>query len=183
MRLIVLLLVLLTGLTLGAASDAPGSSATAFRTRSCGTLSIGIGWHLRASPNVRCLSARQLMVTYFSRRANRGTRAVVLGYHCTKRDLRDAEHIRCARAQIGDREVLPLLTLVSTFGRPSPERSEAGLLQGGGLHPEVSRLTLRRVSEHTRCPMLFLKREVPRHRMMTLPPLVFCASLRSTSDS
>jgi len=38
------------------------------------------------------------MLTYFSRRANRRTRAVVFGYLCTKRDLKDAEHIRCARA-------------------------------------------------------------------------------------
>ena len=38
------------------------------------------------------------MVTYFSRRANQGTRAVVLGYLCMKRDLQDAEYIRCARA-------------------------------------------------------------------------------------
>jgi hypothetical protein len=98
MRLIVLLLLLLTGLTLAAASDAPKSSATTIRTRSCGTLSIGIGWHLRANPNMRCSSARQLMVTYFSRRANQGTRAFVLGYLCMKRDLQDAEHIRCARA-------------------------------------------------------------------------------------
>ena len=36
------------------------------------------------------------MVTYFSS-LNRRTRAVVFGYLCTKRDLQDAEHIRCTR--------------------------------------------------------------------------------------
>ena len=67
------------------------------RTRSCGTLSIGIGWDLRASPNVRCSAARQVMLTYFRRYAGR-THPLVFGYLCTNRDLRDAEHIRCARA-------------------------------------------------------------------------------------
>jgi hypothetical protein len=67
-------------------------------TLSCGTLAVGIGWHVRASLNVRCSSARHLMVTYFRRRANRPPRSVVLGYVCTVRDLPDAEHIRCVRA-------------------------------------------------------------------------------------
>jgi hypothetical protein len=68
------------------------------RTRSCGALSVGIGWHLRASPKVSCSSARHLMNTYFRRGANRRTRALVLGYVCTKRDFPDGEHIRCVRA-------------------------------------------------------------------------------------
>ena len=63
------------------------------RTRSCGTLSIGIGWDLRASPSVRCSAARQVMLTYFRRFAGR-TQPPVFGYRCTKRDLQDAEHIR-----------------------------------------------------------------------------------------
>jgi len=66
-------------------------------TRSCGALGTGIGWHLRASWNVRCFSARHLMSTYLKRQANRRTTALVLGYVCAKRDLRDGEHIRCAR--------------------------------------------------------------------------------------
>jgi hypothetical protein len=66
-------------------------------TRSCGTLAVGIGWHLRATSDLRCSSARNLTRTYFGRRANRRTGALVLGYVCTKRDLPDGEHIRCVR--------------------------------------------------------------------------------------
>jgi hypothetical protein len=75
----------------------PTYSVQGLRTRSCGTLSVGIGWHLRASPNVGCRSARHLMTIYFWRRANRRPAAFVLGYGCSKRDLRDGEHIRCVR--------------------------------------------------------------------------------------
>ena len=67
------------------------------RARSCGTLSIGIGWDLCASPNVPCSAARQVMLTYFKRYAGR-RHPLVFGYLCTNRDLRDAEHIRCTRA-------------------------------------------------------------------------------------
>ena len=66
------------------------------RARSCGTLSIGIGWDLRASPNVRCSAARRVMLTYFRRFAGR-THPLLFGYRCAKRDLQDAKHIRCTR--------------------------------------------------------------------------------------
>jgi hypothetical protein len=66
-------------------------------SRPCGTLAVGIGWHLSATWNVRCSDARHVMSSYFKRRANRRTSALVLGYGCTKRDLRDGEHIRCVR--------------------------------------------------------------------------------------
>jgi len=62
-------------------------------------LSIGIGWHLRATPNVRCSFARELMTAYLRRRANRRVRMVVHGYVCPKRDLPDAEHVSCVRAR------------------------------------------------------------------------------------
>ena len=76
---------------------APTYTVPGLLDRSCGSLSAGIGWHLRATPNVRCPSARHLMSVYFRHRANRRTRAVVLGYVCTKQDLRDGEHVRCVR--------------------------------------------------------------------------------------
>jgi hypothetical protein len=76
-----------------AAASVGTTVASAKTTRSCGTLAIGIGWHLRASPNVTCRAARRLMTVYFGRR--RPARAVVLEYVCTRRDLPDAEHIRC----------------------------------------------------------------------------------------
>ena len=76
----------------------PTYTVEGLRIRSCGNLSVGIGWHLRASPNLRCSSARHLMSIYFRHRANRHTSALILGYACTRRELRDAEHIRCVRA-------------------------------------------------------------------------------------
>jgi len=73
-------------------------TAPASRTsRSCGTLSIGIGWYLDASPNVRCSSARHVMLTYLGQRSNRPRHARFVGYLCASRDLQDAEHIRCVR--------------------------------------------------------------------------------------
>jgi hypothetical protein len=76
---------------------APTYTVPGLLDRSCGRLSAGIGWHLRATPNVRCSSARRVMSVYFGRRANRRVSAVVLGYVCTKQDLRDGEHVRCIR--------------------------------------------------------------------------------------
>jgi hypothetical protein len=81
---------------LGGAADASIRSA-ALRTRSCATLSVGIGWHVAATPNVTCSSARQLIATYFKRRGNRQTTVVVFRYVCARHDLPDAEHIRCSR--------------------------------------------------------------------------------------
>jgi hypothetical protein len=75
----------------------PTYSVQGLRTRSCGTLSVDISWHLRASPNVRCSSARRLMTVYFRRRANLRPGAFLRGYGCSRRDLRDGEHIRCVR--------------------------------------------------------------------------------------
>jgi hypothetical protein len=78
-------------------ADAAGQSAP-LRTRSCGTLSLGIGWHVTASPNVTCASARLLIMTYLKRRDNRQATTVPYRYACSRRDLPDAEHIRCVRA-------------------------------------------------------------------------------------
>jgi hypothetical protein len=87
------------GVACGAARETifgctPGAVAST-GARSCGTLSAGIGWHLRASSNLGCSPARHLMVTYFGQ--ERRQKAVVLGYVCTRRDLPDAEHVRCSR--------------------------------------------------------------------------------------
>jgi hypothetical protein len=72
--------------------------STASGTRPCGTLAVGIGWHLVATPNVTCASARRLIATYFERRDNRQASAVVYRYVCTRRDVPDGEHIRCSRS-------------------------------------------------------------------------------------
>jgi hypothetical protein len=77
--------------TLGGTADATTP------TRTCGTLAVGIGWHLAATPNVTCRSARQLMATYFTRGGIGRAQLVVYRYVCSGRDLPDAEHIRCSR--------------------------------------------------------------------------------------
>src|SRR2546430_14895782 len=64
-------------------------------TRSCGTLAKGIGWHLRASPNVRCTAARRVINTYFAHKCQAS--CTVLRYACRARYLSDGEQIRCAR--------------------------------------------------------------------------------------
>jgi hypothetical protein len=71
------------------------TSGNAVPTRSCGTLGKGIGWHLRASPNVRCTSARRVINTFFAHKCH-GT-CTVLRYACRARYLSDAEQIRCIR--------------------------------------------------------------------------------------
>jgi hypothetical protein len=76
----------------------PTYSVDGLRLGSCGALNVGIGWRLRASPNVECSFARHLMISYFKSDANRRAAALVLGYVCTRRDLRDGEHIRCVNA-------------------------------------------------------------------------------------
>ena len=71
------------------------SSTDAVPTRSCGTLAKGIGWHLRASPNVRCTAARRVINTYFAHKCQAS--CTVLRYACRARYLSDGEQIRCAR--------------------------------------------------------------------------------------
>ena len=91
-----LLVVALVAAAVGVCVTSRGSAGTS-PTRSCGTLAVGIGWYLRASPNVLCSSARRVIRADFSHGGNRKARVVVLGYVCRKRDLPDAEHIRCVR--------------------------------------------------------------------------------------
>lgn len=96
MRLRLLLPLLAAGAIAWQAS--PPAAASGSVTRPCGTLSIGIGWHLRSSQNVTCSSARVLITSYFKRRGNRQTVIVVSGYSCSKRDLATGEQIRCVQA-------------------------------------------------------------------------------------
>jgi hypothetical protein len=96
-RVIGFVALLVFAVGLGRAENALSTSSAPFGTRSCGTLSVGIGWHVGAGPNVTCLKARRLMVAYFKQR-DRHVRVVVDHYVCTARDLADAEHIRCTRA-------------------------------------------------------------------------------------
>src|SRR5690348_18334036 len=64
---------------LGGTADATTRSGSS-TTRACGTLALGIGWHVAATPNVTCGSARQLMATYFARGGNGHTQTVVYRY-------------------------------------------------------------------------------------------------------
>jgi hypothetical protein len=96
-RLVAILAVAWAVAAVGGAADASNRVA-GLTIRSCGTLSIGIGWHVAATRNVTCSSARQLMATYFRTRNNRQVRAIVYHYVCIRKDPPDAEHIRCSKA-------------------------------------------------------------------------------------
>jgi hypothetical protein len=96
-RFAAILAVALAVAAVGGAADASNRVA-GLTVRSCGTLSVGIGWHVAATRNVTCSSARQLMATYFRTGSNRQVRAIVYRYVCVRRDLADAEHIRCSKA-------------------------------------------------------------------------------------
>jgi hypothetical protein len=65
--------------------------------RSCGTLAVGIGWHLRATPNVSCVIARRVITTYFAKGGERRARTVALRFVCRHRYASVGEHIRCVR--------------------------------------------------------------------------------------
>jgi hypothetical protein len=87
--------VLIAALT---AAGGVASGSTGSPTRSCGTLAVGIGWHVAATRNTTCGSARQLLTTYLRRGGNRRATLAVEGYICARHDLPDAEHIRCSKS-------------------------------------------------------------------------------------
>ncbi len=71
--------------------------AQAATTRPCGTLAIGIGWHVAATRTVTCSSARLLIRTVLHRGCQK--RCLVRGYTCTPRYLKIAEHVQCVRGR------------------------------------------------------------------------------------
>jgi hypothetical protein len=81
-----------------ATASAPAAGSTAVTPRSCGIFSVGIGWHLRATRNVKCSFAKKLTATYFRRGGRARTRLVVLHFVCRQRYLPpNREQIRCLR--------------------------------------------------------------------------------------
>jgi hypothetical protein len=112
----------------------PPAEASGSVTRPCGTLSIGIGWHVRSSANVRCSSARVLITSYFKRRGNRQAVIVVSGVLVLKARPCD----RCADplrpgVEAGHSKVLRLLTLrdVSQLSRAPAFRNTGVPLESG----------------------------------------------------
>jgi hypothetical protein len=92
-----LLAALLACLSL-AATQGAGATSTPAGTRSCGSLNVGIGWHLRATRNVRCSFAMRLTTTYFARGDIRKPRVRVLHFVCRQRYVpQSREQIRCMR--------------------------------------------------------------------------------------
>ena len=75
-----------------AAVSACGSSSNrnAAPSRTCGTLGVGIGWHVSADSTVSCRSGMTLMRAYFHGHLRNRT---VMGYACTSHDV--FGRIRC----------------------------------------------------------------------------------------
>ena len=63
--------------------------------RSCGYLSVGKGWRVRATRNVKCVSARKLVRTFFDlprcvpAQRRPGKACTVSGYRCVETALPD----------------------------------------------------------------------------------------------
>jgi hypothetical protein len=93
-RVAVLLVTLSVAVAAAAASASPKASETL--PRSCGALSIGIGWHVRATRNVRCSLARLLIRTFLDRQGCR-SHCVVRGYACRARFLAKSEQVQYVR--------------------------------------------------------------------------------------
>jgi hypothetical protein len=95
-RVAVLLVTLSVAVPATTASASPKASETL--PRSCGALSIGIGWHVRATRNVRCSLARLVIRTFLDRKGCR-SHCVVRGYGCQARFLAKSEQVQCVRGR------------------------------------------------------------------------------------
>jgi len=73
-RVAVLLVTLSVAVPATTASASPKASETL--PRSCGALSVGIGWHVRATRNVRCSLARLLIRTFLDRHLGAGDHGI-----------------------------------------------------------------------------------------------------------
>jgi hypothetical protein len=83
-RILPVLLVVAAMVTLGAS---PAAANGRSRTRSCGFYSFGIGWALRATPNVSCAKAKRVFKDCFVSSAG-GTSACSEGFQCRIRSNR-----------------------------------------------------------------------------------------------
>jgi hypothetical protein len=102
--LIVLVAALLVVASMAADGRAHTHGGSGLATRSCGYLPVGKGWRVRATRNVRCVSARKLIRTFFSvsrclpAQRHPGTACTVGGYRCIERALPDdVGLVRCTR--------------------------------------------------------------------------------------
>jgi hypothetical protein len=91
-RIVALLVLAAVAVTAPTASASPRASETL--PRSCGALSIGIAWHVRATRNVRCSLARLVIHTFLDRPGCR-SHCVVRGYPCRARFLAKSEQVQC----------------------------------------------------------------------------------------
>jgi hypothetical protein len=91
-------LVLLSLAVACACGAAHATAAPSAETRPCGSVPLGIGWRVSATPSVRCPAARSLVRNVLGRRGCR-TRCTVGGYVCTQRFLKIAARIQCVRGR------------------------------------------------------------------------------------
>jgi hypothetical protein len=87
-----------------AGGRAQARSGSGLGTRPCGYLSIGKGWHVRATRNVSCVPARKVVRTFFSvsrclpAQRHPGTACAVADYRCIERaPPDDVGLVRCTR--------------------------------------------------------------------------------------
>ena len=106
MKLFIVLVAALLVVASMAAADgrAHTHGGSGLTTRPCGYLSAGKGWRVHATRNVRCISARKLVRTFFSAprcltaQRHPGTACTVSGYRCIERALPDdVGLVRCTR--------------------------------------------------------------------------------------
>ena|SRR5437762_5992445 len=107
MRLLALLIVTIafsTGSTAGAGGHSGMSAGSGLTARPCGYLDVGKGWHVRATRNVNCVSARRLIRTFFalprclSAQRHPGKACAVNGYRCVETYAGDDRGlVRCTR--------------------------------------------------------------------------------------
>jgi hypothetical protein len=88
----------------GVGSHGGPPAGSRLATRPCGYLSVGKGWHVRATRNVTCVFARRLVKTFFAlhrclaAQRHPGKACTVSGYRCTETPMpQDTTLVRCAK--------------------------------------------------------------------------------------
>ena len=97
----------LVTLVVACACAAKATAAPTAGLRPCGSVPVGIGWRVSATPNVRCRAARLLVRTVLTQRGCR-QRCTVDGYVCTPRFLKLASRMQCVRG--------PRVVVARSFG-------------------------------------------------------------------
>ncbi len=80
-----------------AAVAATTATASTVPLHSCAPLRVGIGWHVSATRDVACSTARLVVKSFVTGGLRCRTACTVRGFACTGRFFKDGEHVRCVR--------------------------------------------------------------------------------------